>query len=419
MKFTITGGYSLSGEVAIKGAKNAALKIIPATLLASSPCVITNVPRITDIEKLLEILTGLGARVEREGNIVRIDPTGVSSSHLDEHLCKKLRGSIVLIGPLLARFGSAIFSQPGGCLIGSRPIDDHLDVFKQMGVFIEYKDEKFYLNGKPKAAHVVLKKMSVTATENALMAAVFSSGTTHIHVAAAEPEIEDLAAFLNAMGARISGAGTHSITVDGVSSLRGVEHEVLPDRIEAGTYLIAGVLTNSQITVGPVRLCHSDLFLKKLADAGARFSMSEREGASYITTHHHDELVPQDIDPRPYPGFATDLQPQYAVLMTQANGKTEVFDTMFEGRFKYLEELKLMKARVEIQNPNRAIIEGPTKLKGAHVSSLDIRGGVAVVLAGLIAQGETVVDTIDYIDRGYEDLDGKLRALGAKIERGE
>lgn len=419
MKFTISGGNQLSGEVFVKGAKNAALKIIPAALLASSPCTITNVPRISDIEKLLEILLSIGVKVEFNGDTVFIDPTDISSSHPDEHLCRKLRGSIVLIGPLLARFGSAVFSEPGGCLIGSRPIDDHLDVFKQMGVSIEHRDERFYLQGKPKATHVVLKKMSVTATENAIMASVFAQGTTRIHVAAAEPEIEDLALFLNAMGARISGAGTHSITVEGVAALKGVSHRVLPDRIEAGTYIIAGILTRSEVTVGPIRPCHNDLFFKKLSDAGARLDIIERDGLSYVVTRKIDDLISQDIDPRPYPGFATDLQPQYAVLMTQANGRTEIFDTMFEGRFKYLEELKMMKARVEILNPNRAIIEGPTKLKGAHVSSLDIRGGVAVVLAGLIAQGETVVDTIDYIDRGYEDLDGKLRALGAKIEREE
>ena len=416
-KFLMEGGKKLTGEVTVGGAKNAALKIISASLLAASPCVIKNVPRISDIEKLLGMLSGIGASLKFDGSSVLVDTKNVNSSHPNEQEMKKLRGSIILIGPLLARFGKAIFSQPGGCLIGTRPIDDHLDVFEQMGVKIEYKDERFYLSGKPKAGHIVLKKMSVTATENAIMAAVFSEGATKIHVAAAEPEIKDLADFLNKMGARIKGAGTHEIEVEGVTRLKGAEYEILPDRIEAGTYIIAGILTNSEITVGPVNSCHSDLFFKKLKDVGAEFEIVKKDGKEYVKTLKPGKLIARDIDPRPYPGFPTDLQPQYAVLMTQAEGRTEIFDTMFEGRFRYLEELKLMKADVDILNPNRVVIEGPTELKGAEVSSLDIRGGAAVVLAGLIARGETVINNIEFIDRGYENMDGRLRSLGAEIKR--
>lgn len=417
MKFKISGGSKLSGEVLVGGAKNAALKIIPASILANSSCVIKNVPQISDIEKLLEILSSIGVLCKFENGSVFVDPKNINSQHPDEKLVKKLRGSIVLVGPLLAKFGQAVFSEPGGCLIGSRSIDDHLDIFKQMGVKVEYKDEKFYLSGKPKAGHVVLKKMSVTATENAIMASVFSDGKTFIHVAAAEPEIKDLADFLNKMGAKISGAGTNEITVEGVDELKGVEYEVLPDRIEAGTYIIAGLVTKSEIVVGPIISCHNDLFFKKLKDAGANFEIFEKNGKEYLKTLEYEKLIPQNIDPRPYPGFPTDLQPQYAVLMTQAEGDTEIFDTMFDGRFRYLEELKLMKANTEALNPNKAVIHGPMKLKGAEVSSLDIRGGAAVVLAGLIAKGETIINNVEFIDRGYEKMDEVLKKIGANIQR--
>jgi len=418
-KFIIHGRKPLEGEISVSGTKNAALKMIPASILAASPCVIKNVPEISDIEKLLEIMTSIGAEIKFENHGVRINTAKVKSYCPDEKLVKKLRGSIVLIGPLLARFGKAVLSQPGGCLIGTRPIDDHLDVFKQMGIKIKYKGKKFYFSGKPKAGHIVLKKMSVTATENAIMASVFSEGITKIHVAAAEPEIKDLADFLNSMGAKIKGAGTYEIEVEGVRELKGVEYEILFDRIEAGTYIIAGIITNSEIIVGPIITEHLDLFFKKLKDAGAKFEIIKKDGKEYVKTLKHGKLISQDIDPRPYPGFATDLQPQYAVLMTQAEGRTEIFDTMFEGRFKYLEELKFMKANVEILNPNKAVICGPSELKGREVSSLDIRGGAAVVLAGLAADGETIVNDVDFIDRGYEKMDEKLKGVGADIKRVE
>lgn len=417
MRFKVVGGRKLKGEIEIKGAKNAALKIIPAAVLASSPSIIKNVPRISDIEKLVEIIRSIGAEIEFSGNEVKIDPRKINSFHLDEKLVKKLRGSIVLAGPLLSRFGEVILSQPGGCLIGARPIDDHLDVFEQMGINVKKEGDTFHLIGKPKAGHVVLRKMSVTTTENAIMTAVLSEGTTYIHVAASEPEIKDLADYLNKMGAKIKGAGTNEIEIEGVSKLEGTQHSVLPDRIEAGTYIIAGLITNSEIVVGPVISHHNDIFFKKLKDAGAKFEIFERDEKEYVKTLPGGKFIASDIDPRPYPGFPTDLQPQYAVLMTQAEGKTEIFDTLFDGRFRYLEELRLMKANTEVLNPNRITIQGPTHLKGAEVSSLDIRGGAAVVLASLIAEGQSIINNIEFVDRGYEDIDGKLRKIGAQIER--
>ncbi len=417
MKFKVRGQKKLSGEVKINGAKNAALKIIPAAILGSSPSVIKNVPKISDIEKLIEIIKSLGAEIKFTGNNIEINPEKIKTFCLDEDLVKKLRGSIVLAGPLLAKFGEVILNQPGGCLIGARPIGDHLDVFRQMGVDIKKEGDNFHLIGKPKSGHIVLGKISVTATENAIMASVFSQGITKIHVAAAEPEIKDLADFLNKMGAKIKGAGTHEIEIEGVKNLNGAEYEVLPDRIEAGTYIVAGILTDSEIVVGPIISCHNDLFFKKLKDAGAKFEFFEKDGKEYVRTLSGRKLIACDIDARTYPGFPTDLQPQYSVLMTQADGRTEIFDTLFDGRFRYVEELKLMKAKVEILNPNRIAVEGPTRLKGAEVSSLDIRGGAAVVLASLVAEGETTINNIEFIDRGYEDMDGKLRGLGANIER--
>ncbi|PIS07605.1 UDP-N-acetylglucosamine 1-carboxyvinyltransferase [Candidatus Berkelbacteria bacterium CG10_big_fil_rev_8_21_14_0_10_43_13] len=416
-KFKITGQTKLNGTIKIGGAKNAALKILQAAILADSPSTISNVPNILDINKSLAILESIGAKIKLTNNVVTIDPTEIKSSHPDEKLMKKLRGSIVLIGALLSKFGHAVFSQPGGCLIGSRPIDDHLDLFKQLGVKITSDDHTFYLGGKPQAGKIVLNKMSVTATENAILATVFSPGKTEIHIAAAEPEIADLANYLNKMGAKISGAGTHVITVEGVSSLSGTDYEVMPDRIEAGTYLAAAIATNSGLEIGPVISDHLSIYLKKMKDAGASFSIVNHNGAEYIKTSRHSGLTAQSIDTRPYPGFSTDLQSPYAVLMTQAKGLTNIFETMFEGRFAYLEQVRKMGASTEIVNTHEFTISGPCELTGAEVSGADIRGGAALVIAALIAKGETIITDIEFVDRGYENMDKKLRAVGADIER--
>jgi len=416
-KFRIIGRKELSGEVTVSGAKNAALKILPAAILASDASVIENVPRILDIEKMVSIIESIGAEIKFDKNTVTINPKNITSSHPDEKLVKKLRGSIVLVGALLSRFGEAVFSQPGGCLIGARSIDDHLDVFRQLGVEIEYKDDKFYFKGKPKAGEVILNKMSVTATENAILATVLSPGTTHIHVAAAEPEIPDLANYLNKMGAKITGAGTHDITVEGVSELHGADYKILPDRIEAGTYIMIGVMTNSEITVGPFVSEHLAIVLKKLRNIGAKFEIIKKNGAEYLKTLKHGKLIAEDIDTRPYPGFPTDLQSFYAVLMTQAEGRSRIFETMFEGRFASIEELQILHGQTQVLNPHEFIVDGPTLLKGDTISSKDIRGGASLVAAALVAEGETLIEDIEFVDRGYEQIDEKLNKLGASIER--
>lgn len=415
--FKIVGNKELKGTIYVGGAKNAALKILPAAILGAGISKISNVPNIIDIEKMIEILRSIGADISVSGHTVTIDSDAVTSHHPDEKKVKKLRGSIVLVGALLSRFGKAVFSQPGGCLIGARTIDDHLDVFAQLGVEVEYRDENYYLSGFPKPGRLVLKKMSVTATENAILATVLCKGTTEIHAAAAEPEIADLANYLNKMGAKITGAGTHDITVVGVEKLQGKEYEILPDRIEAGTYLMAALAGNWEVTIGPVIAEHLDIVIKRLTDAGAKIEVLKKDGVEFLRTHKYEELIGQDIDTRPYPGFPTDLQSPCAVLMTQAKGASRIFETMFEGRFSYLEELKLLRASVDILNPHEIIIKGISRLKGTTIASTDIRGGAALVIAALIADGETYIEGIELVDRGYEKIDEKLNSIGASIER--
>ena len=416
-KFEIIGGQKLHGEVKISGAKNAALKILPACILAEDSFHISNVPQIADIEKMIEILRSIGAEITINNNEIAIDTKNVNSHKPNPKLIKKLRGSIVLVGPLLAKFGKATFSQPGGCLIGARPIEDHLDLFAQLGVKIEQEGENYHLTGKPKASKVVLNKLSVTATENAIMATVLSEGTTRIQVAAAEPEIADLANFLNKMGANISGAGTHEITVKGVNELKGINYSILPDRIEAGTYLIIAIATNSEITIGPIVSDHLSLVLKKLTSAGAKFRIVEKNKKEYIVTKPSGQINSIDIDTRTYPGFPTDLQSPFTVLMTKAKGDSQIFETLFEGRFLFIEELKTMGADIEVLTPHIIQVHGPNRLKGREIISRDLRGGAALVIAGLIAKGTTTIKDIEYIDRGYEKIDQKLQGLGASIKR--
>lgn len=414
-KYKIIGPAKLNGEVTISGAKNAALKLISAAILADSPSKISNVPKIIDIKKMIHIVESLGAKILFDSNAVNIDPSTINSTDLEESYVKKLRGSVVLVGPMLAKFGKVKFAQPGGCLIGARAIDDHLDLFSQLGVKINNKGDHYVLTGKPKSGDIILNKLSVTTTENAIMATVLSSGTTHIHVAAAEPEITDLACFLNKMGAKISGAGTHDIVIEGVEKLTGVEYSVMPDRIEAGTYLMAAIVTNSCVEISPIIPDHMSIVLRKLERSGAKFNIKKLGKYSKIITGKHDELKSLDIDTRTYPGFPTDLQSVYAVLATQTSGQTRIFETIFEGRFGYVEEIRKMGAKINIKTAHIISIDGPQKLKGTKINALDIRGGAALVLAALVAEGETEIDNIELIERGYEDMDKKLKSLGVDI----
>lgn len=414
-KYIINGPAKLSGKVKISGAKNAALKLIPAAILADSPSTITNVPDIVDVEKMIHIIQGTGAKIEKNSNCVKIDPRTIKKTDLDENYVKKLRGSIVMVGPILARFGKVKFFQPGGCLIGARGIEDHLDLFEQLGVNIITHKDHYEMIGKPKANEIILNR-SVTTTENAIMATVLSPGKTTICVAAAEPEIVDLANFLNKMGAKISGAGTHNIVIYGVDNLHGVDYEVMPDRIEAGTYLSMAIATNSEIEVSPIIPENLSIVLRRFKQIGAKFKIEPIKKYYKIITQKHAKLKSHNIDTRTYPGFPTDLQSVYAVLSTQTSGPTRIFETIFENRFGYIEELKKMGANINAETAHIVSIDGPQKLKGTNINSLDIRGGAALVLAALIANGQTEIKNIKLIERGYEQMDQKLKSLGADIK---
>jgi len=415
-KFIISGPSKLTGKIPISGAKNSALKLIPAAILADGPSKISNVPKIIDIEKMTHIVESLGAKVLVNDDSVTIDPSSITSTDLDESCVKQLRGSVVLVGPMLAKYGKVKLAQPGGCLIGVRAIDDHLDMFLQLGVKIEDKGDYYNFSGKPKAGNVILNKLSVTATENAIMATVLSPGTTHIHVAAAEPEIADLANFLNRMGAKISGAGTHDIIITGVEKLKGTEYSVMPDRIEAGTYLMAAIATNSIVEIFPIIPDHMSIVLRKLERAGAKFRFEKFGQYFKVITSEHKGLKSFSIDTRTYPGFPTDLQSVYAVFATQAKGQTKIFETLYEGRYGYVEEIRKMGAEINVETAHIVSIVGPQSLEGTKINALDIRGGAALVLASLIASGETEIDNVELIERGYENMDKKLSAVGVNIK---
>lgn len=417
-QFIVKGDAKLSGKVVVSGAKNAALKIIAASIMADSPSIIENVPRISDIITLENIIRSTGVKIDVENNTVTIDPTSMTNSKLDANLIKKLRGSIVLAGPMIGKMGKVTIAQPGGCLIGARPIDSHLDVMRQFGVEVIEQNDTYILQGKPKAADIILSEMSVTATENAIMTAVLACGISTISVANVEPEIGDLIDFLNSMGAEISGRDTHKLTIKGTKNLKGVKHRILPDRIEAGTFLCLAIASNSEITICDVIPDHLSIVIKKLKDMGAEFEFEKTpEGKTNIITHKRGELKSIDIDPRTYPGFPTDLQSVYAVLSTQSDGPTRIFETLFESRFGYISELKKMGANISIESPHIVYIYGPEPLNGAEINSSDIRGGAALVIAALIANGNTVINDIEFIDRGYEKIDEKLASLGANIVR--
>lgn len=407
----------LSGSIEVRGSKNAATPILAATVLTSEPCIISNIPLIEDVFRMIEILAGMGASVEWiSQRSVKICTKDIDPDRLDISLVKQLRSSILLLGSLSARFESFSFYHPGGCVIGKRPVGTHFDALEKMGVHIASTDEKTYAidsSGK-RAAHVVLKEFSVTATENAMMLAAALPGKTTIKIAAAEPHVEDLGKFLVAMGAKIKGLGTHTLEIIGNGKLGGAEHEIIPDANEAATFLIMGVATKSPIKVIHAREDNLDIVLEKLREFGADFKIKKDE----------IEVVPAKelkaigkIDTRTYPGIPTDIQAPLGVLATQAEGETMIFDTLYEGRFNYLSELEKMGAETRILNPHQAVIVGPHKLKGNAIKSFDLRAGASLIIAALCATGKTTIDEIYQVDRGYEKLEERLQKLGADIRR--
>ena len=416
-RLIINGGKPLHGEVIISGAKNAALPIMAATLLASDNVTIANVPHLKDVTTMMELLGQLGARlfIDEKMNVQ------VYANHVNElvapyELVKTMRASILVLGPMLARFGQADVSLPGGCAIGTRPVDLHLKALKAMGAditvqngYIKAQCKRGRLQGRP----LVFDTVTVTGTENILMAAVLAEGTTIIKNAAREPEVVDLANFLMQMGAKIKGAGTHTIEVEGVEALGGGSYAVMPDRIEAGTYLAAGALTRGQVTVRRVKPDNLLSMLCKFEEAGASLTLGE----DWVTLDMHG-LRPEavNISTAPYPAFPTDMQAQFMAMNAVAEGTSSVIENIFENRFMHVQELQRMGAQIRL-NGNTAMITGIEKLTGAPVMATDLRASASLILAGLAAEGETTVERIYHVDRGYERIEEKFSSLGADIKR--
>lgn len=408
----VRGGRSLSGEVRVAGAKNSALKLIAAALLAPGESRISNVPVISDVTTMAEVVGGLGARVRRDGDAIIVDATDLDSYETPYELVARMRASIAVLGPLVARFGRARVAMPGGCNIGSRKVDMHISGLQALGV--EFAFEHGYIDaGAPDGLHgaaVTLEFPSVGATENLLMAAVLAKGATVIENAAREPEIADLAAMLVEMGARIEGAGTSTVTVEGVDVLHPADHVVIGDRIEAGTFLAAGAMTGGPVTVTGIDPAHLEMVLRKFEQAGCEVETAEER----VTVSRTGPLLPTDVQTLPYPGFPTDMQPQFMALMARAEGGCVITENVFENRFMFADELVRMGADIRIEG-HHALVKGVDMLSGAPVRCPDLRAGAALVLAGLVAEGETEVADTFHIERGYEGFVEKLRALGADV----
>lgn len=410
----VRGGAPLSGEVRVEGAKNSALKLMAASLLAPGASAISNVPDIADVDIMAEVVSGLGARVERSDHALIIDATELTSHEAPYELVARMRASISVLGPLVARLGQAKVALPGGCAIGSRKIDMHIDGLQRLGVTIETGHGYILATAPPmglQAATVTLDFPSVGATENLLMAAVVANGTTVVHNAAREPEIVDLAEFLNEMGARIEGAGAQTISIEGVEDLHPVkEHRVVGDRVEAGTFLVAAAITGGPVTVRGFDCDHLGLTFTKLREAGCEIECL-LDGA---TIERRGPVLPTDLQTLPHPGFPTDMQAQFMALLSIAEGSSIITENVFENRFMFADELRRMGADVRIEG-HHALVRGVEQLSAAPVLCPDLRAGAALVLAALVADGETLVGDIFHIERGYERFVDKLASLGADI----
>ncbi|MDD4377073.1 MAG: UDP-N-acetylglucosamine 1-carboxyvinyltransferase [Eubacteriales bacterium] len=416
-KFLVQKSGPLEGEVVISGAKNAVLPLMAAALLAEEKCVISDVPALRDVEVLKELLGSLGSKVNKiDENVLEIETKNIKSHEAEFELVKKMRASILVMGPLLARTGRAKMPSPGGCTIGERPIDLHLKGFEALGAEIVKKDnyvEAVAKDGGLVGSSVYLDFPSVGATENIMMAAVLAKGTTYIENAAEEPEIVDLANFLNKMGARIKGAGTDTIKIEGVAKLLGAEHTVIPDRIETGTFMLAAAITRGEVFIRNVVPDHVKPIIAKLRECGVTVELLD-EGM-YVTARDA-QLVSTDIKTLPYPGFPTDIQSPFMAFLTTVEGSSVVIETVFENRFMHVAELNRMGANIKIEG-RKAFVQGAKKLDGAQVIATDLRAGAALVLAGLVADGTTEISEIYHVERGYEKFIEKFRKIGATIIR--
>lgn len=416
-KLNIIGGRPLQGEVLISGAKNAALPILAASLLAEEQVTITNVPHLRDVTTMIELLGQLGAQIIVDEQLnIQVDSNSVKELVAPYDLVKTMRASILVLGPLLARHGYAEVSLPGGCAIGARPVDFHLKALKAMGAKIDVKNGYIYASvpeGRLQGKTIVFDTVTVTGTENIMMAATLASGKTLIKNAAKEPEVVDLANMLIQMGASIKGAGTHTIEIEGVERLHGTTYQVLPDRIEAGTYLTAAAITRGSVVLRKVRPDQLLSILCKLEEAGATIQLGE----DWVSLDMHGQRPRSiDISTSPYPGLPTDMQAQLMALNCIADGTATIIENIFENRFMHVSELQRMGAKIRI-NGNSAMVTGVEKLSGAPVMATDLRASAGLVLAALAAEGETLIERVYHVDRGYERIEEKLRALGAEIKR--
>ncbi len=413
-QYFIKGGKPLNGIVDICGAKNAALALIPAAIMTSEPVIISNLPDVSDINLMLEAISQIGAQVERiDRHKVKITGATVTSCSLNYEYISKIRASYYLLGALLGRFHKAEVAMPGGCVIGARPVDQHIKGFKALGAVVDLDDGQIKASAdRLTGNHIYFDMVSVGATINVMLAAVLAEGLTIIENSAKEPHVVDLANMLNSMGANIRGAGTDVIRIKGVPALHKTEYTVVPDQIEAGTFLLAGVATGGDVTVNNVIPRHLESITAKLEDIGCH--IEEYDEAVRVVVDK--PLSATHVKTLPYPGFPTDMQPQMTVALALAEGTSTVLESIFENRFKYTSELIRMGARIKVQS-NTAIITGVKKLKGAQIYAPDLRAGAALTIAGLAAGGVTQVDGIVFIQRGYEDFEGKLRSLGAVIEK--
>ena len=412
-KLLIQGGVPLSGEIRVSGAKNAALPILAAALLAESPARVSNLPRLKDVETMLALLERMGVGVSREDGAAVLDARRIAEPFAPYELVKTMRASILALGPLVARFGEARVSLPGGCAIGERPVDLHLKGLEAMGATVGI--ESGYIHAKAsrlRGARIFMDTVTVTGTENLMMAACLAEGETVLENAAREPEVVDLARCLEAMGARIRGQGTDVIVIQGVGRLEGTDHSVMPDRIEAGTFLAAAAATRGNVTLTHAPVASLDAVVEKLREAGAEISAAGDALAIRMAGR------PRSVSVRtaPYPAFPTDMQAQFLALNTISSGTALVTETIFENRFMHVQELRRLGARIDIEG-NTAVVHGVERLNGATVMATDLRASASLVIAGLVAEGETVVDRIYHLDRGYERLEEKLVRLGARVSR--
>lgn len=410
----IKGGRKLNGTVTVSGAKNATVALIPAVVLANGPVTLTGVPGIEDVEALSDILGLLNVEViKKDETHLVFDPTHMKNVDLDDDVVTKLRASYYFMGALLGKYGKVRMKMPGGCYLGPRPIDLHIKGFEQLGATVEYDRGCYTIEAKElKGDHIFLDIASVGATINIMMAAVYAKGRTIIENAAKEPEIIDVATLLNKMGAHVRGAGTNVITIDGVNHLNGCFHEIIPDRIEAGTFVIMAACCSEKMEILNVIPKHIESLLLKLEEIGVKMDV----GIDRITVYGTKNLQGVEVTTKPYPGFATDLQQPLTTLLTQVNGNSRVKDTIYKERFKHCVELQRMGADIEVGN-GFCVVNGPTKLYGDKVTATDLRCGASLVIAGLLADGETEIHDVYHIDRGYDNIDVKLRNLGADITR--